>query len=209
MATNPDYPRTTPVILEGARAELVTVGNERVIAYDPLTGKELWTSKGVESNAIPSPLKGDGLVIAYTGYPQRRVYAIKTGGTGDVFASHVAWSLDRGTAYVPSGILYGGLVYFLTGRGIMTCLDAKTGEVKYSNGRVPVPATFTASPLAFDNKILLFSEDGDAFVIKAGTQHEVLRTNSLGEPIFSTPAVSAGRLFIRTDKHLWAIGAAK
>ncbi len=197
----------TPVVMEGARAELVTVGNQKVIAYDPLTGKELWNSKGVESNAIPSPLKGEGFVVVYTGYPQRRVYAIRTGGTGDVFASHVAWTFDRGTAYVPSGILYGGYVYFLTGRGIMTCVDAKTGEVKYNGGRVPVPATFTASPLAFDGKILLFSEDGDAFVIKAGVEHEVLRTNSLGEPIFSTPAASAGRLFIRTDKHLWAIGA--
>ena len=196
-----------PVIVEtGQRAELVTTGNERIIAYDPDTGKELWSTKGLENNAVNTPLQAPGIVIVYTGYPGRRIYAIKTGGSGDVTATNIAWSADRYTAYVPSGILYGNLAYFMTARGILTAIDPKTGDVKYSNGRVPVPATFTASPVAYDNKIVLFSEDGDAFVIKAGEKHEVLRTNSLGEPIFATPAIAAGKLFIRSEKNLYAIG---
>lgn len=199
-----------PVIVEtGQRAELVTSGNERIIAYDPETGKELWSAKGLENNAVNTSLQGHGMVYVYTGYPGRRIYAIKTGGSGDVTTTHVAWTHDRYTAYVPSGILYGDLAYFITGRGIMTAVDAKTGAVKYSNGRVPVPATFTASPIAYDNKIVLVSEDGDAFVIKAGDKYEVLRTNSLGEPVFSTPAMAAGRLFIRSEKNLWCIGGKK
>lgn len=200
----------TPVIVEtGQRAELVTSGNERIIAYDPDSGKELWSAKGLENNAVNTSLQGHGMVYVYTGYPSRRIYAIKTGGAGDVTATHVAWTHDRYTAYVPSGILYGDLAYFITGRGIMTAVDAKTGAVKYSNGRVPVPATFTASPIAYDNKIVLVSEDGDAFVIQAGEKYEMLRTNSLGEPVFSTPAMAAGRLFIRSEKHLWCISGKK
>ena len=197
----------TPVIVEtGARAELIAPANERIIAYDPETGKELWSTTGLANNAVPTPLQVPGMVLVYSGYPSRKILAIRTGGSGDVTSTHVAWSADRYTAYVPSGIMYGDTAYFITPRGIMTALDPKTGTVKYSNGRVPVPATFTASPIGYDNKIVLLSEDGDAFVIKAGDKYEVMRTNSLGEPIYATPAMAAGQLYIRSEKHLWAIG---
>jgi hypothetical protein len=90
--------------------------------------------------------------------------------------------------------------------GIMTCLDALTGAVIYGGGRVPVPATFTASPVAFGDHLLLTSEDGDTFVIRAGPQHEVIRTNSVGEPVYASPAIANGRIYIRGDRHLFAIG---
>jgi outer membrane protein assembly factor BamB len=93
----------------------------------------------------------------------------------------------------------------MTDRGILTCLDARTGQIKYEGGRVPIPATFTASPVAFDGKILLTSEDGDTFVIKAGPSHEVLRTNSIGEPVYASPAIAEGRIFIRGEKNLYCI----
>lgn len=98
------------------------------------------------------------------------------------------------------------LLYVTSDRGLLTCLEAKTGAVKYEGGRVPVAATFTASPVAYDGKVLLTSEEGDTFVIKAGPVHEVLRTNSLGEPVFASPAISEGRIYIRGPKHLYAIG---
>ena len=80
----------------------------------------------------------------------------------------------------------------MSDKGIISCLDAKTGEVKYEGGRVPVPATFMASPIAFDGKLLLTSVDGDTYVIKAGPVHEVIASNSIGEPAASTPSISAG-----------------
>jgi outer membrane protein assembly factor BamB len=107
---------------------------------------------------------------------------------------------------VPSPIAYGGYVYLVTDKGILTCLDARTGEVKYEGGRVPIPATLMASPVAYDGKILLSSMEGDTFVIKAGPVHEVLRTNTLGEAIAASPAISRGRIFIRGESHLYAIG---
>jgi outer membrane protein assembly factor BamB len=89
--------------------------------------------------------------------------------------------------------------------GLMTCIDAVTGERKYEGGRVPVPATFTASPIAFDDKIILTSEDGDSFVIKTGPVHEVIRTNTVGEPVYASPAIADGTIYIRGEKHLFAI----
>jgi hypothetical protein len=77
--------------------------------------------------------------------------------------------------------------------------------VKYEGGRAPKPATFSASPVAYENNILLSSEDGDVFVIKAGPKHEVIRTNSLDEPIYASPAIAGGAIFIRTAKHLYCI----
>jgi outer membrane protein assembly factor BamB len=94
----------------------------------------------------------------------------------------------------------------MTDTGLLTCLDAETGERLYEGGRVPVPATFTASPVAFDDRILLTSEDGDTFVIKAGPAHEILRTNSVGEPVYASPAIANGRIYIRGEHHLFAIG---
>ena len=106
---------------------------------------------------------------------------------------------------MPSPIALGDYLYLVSDAGLMTCIDALTGERKYEGGRVPVPATFFASPVAFDDKILLTSEDGDSFVIKAGPVHEVLPTNSVGEPVYASPAIADGTIYIRGDKHLFAI----
>ncbi len=115
------------------------------------------------------------------------------------------WRYNKGAAYVPSPIAIGDYLYLVSDAGIMTCFDAVTGERKYEGGRVPVPATFFASPIAFDDKILLTSEDGDSFVIEAGPVHKVLQTNTVGEPVYASPAIANGTIYIRGDKHLFAI----
>ena len=146
------------------------------------------------------------LVIATAGFPAKRVIAIRPGGSGDVTGTdRIAWQYDKGTAYVVSPILYGDYLYLLTDNGITTCLDARTGAVQYAGGRPPVPATFTASPVAFADKILLTSEDGDTFVLRAGPKHEIIRTNSIGEPVYASLALANGRVYIRGERHLFAI----
>jgi outer membrane protein assembly factor BamB len=198
---------TTPVIVRTpARVELIASGNENVIAYDPLTGKELWRTLGTGGYTVPTPLVGQGIVLVSAAHPVKRALAIRPGGSGDVSQTHIAWQRDRGTGYTPSSILYGAYVYLMTDRGLLTCLDAKTGEVKYEGARVPKPATFSASPVAFEGKILLTSEDGETFVIKAGPQHEVLASNALDEPVFASPAIAGGDVFIRGVKHLYCVG---
>jgi outer membrane protein assembly factor BamB len=200
---------STPVLVNaGSRTELVTNGTEWIIAYDPGTGKELWRTKGVESNAIHTPIVGDGVVVVTAGFPAKKTIAIRPGGSGDITGTaQVLWTYAKGTAYVVSPILYEGLVYLVNDRGVITALDARTGEIRYEGGRVPVPASFMGSPIAADGRILMTSEDGDTFVIKAGPKHEVLATNSVGEPVYTTPAISNGRIYIRGEKHLFAIAS--
>jgi len=192
---------STPLLVRTPRrTELVVSAADAVVSYDPATGKELWRSAGVTGNAIPNPVAGHGMVFVSAGYPTKRAMGIRLDG-----AASVVWKHDKGTAYVPSPILYGDYLYLMTDRGLLTCLDAKTGEVKYEGARPPVPASFLASPVAFEDKILISSEDGDTFVIKAGPVHEVLRTNSLGEPIYASPAIAGGRIFLRGEKNLYCI----
>jgi outer membrane protein assembly factor BamB len=196
---------STPVLVQsGARTELVTNGNALIIAYDPATGKELWRTTGVQSNAIHTPLVGHGLVIVTAGYPVKKVIALRPGTVPE--GQRVAWEYSRGTGYVLSNILYGDYLYLFTDNGIVTCLDPKTGAVKYEGGRVPVPARFMGSPVAFGGFVALTSEEGDTFMLKAGATHEIVRTNSVDEPVYSSPAIANGRIYIRGDKHLFAIG---
>jgi outer membrane protein assembly factor BamB len=198
----------TPLIVRtGKRAELIASGWETVVAYDPATGKELWRCEGVRGWAIPSPVANPDMVFVSAGYPGKRAMGIKLGANGDLTGTpNLVWSYDKGTAYVTSPILYGDYLYLVSDKGILTCIDAKTGAIKYEGGRVPTPATFSASAIAFDGKIFLTSEDGDTFVIKAGPKHEVLTTNSLGEPVYASPAISDGMLFIRGEKNIYCIG---
>jgi outer membrane protein assembly factor BamB len=201
---------STPIVVHTAkRDELVTTGNEFVIGYDPATGKELWRAKGLDSNAIPSPLTDGELVFVGAGYPKKIIVGIKLGESGELKeGAGIVWKYEKGMAYVPSPIYHNGTVYLMNDRGVMTALDGKTGALKYEGGRVPVPATFMASPVVVGDHILLTSEDGDTYVIKSGPKHEVVRTNSLGEPVYVSPAVADDKIFIRADKHLYAIGTA-
>ena len=193
---------STPVLAGGAkRVELIASGAESVVSYDPATGKELWHSEGLISHAIPTPLVGDETVFVYAGSHDKRGYAISLGD------SKILWRYDKGTAYVASGVLYNGSIYLITDSGIMTSLDAATGQLRYEGGRVPVATTFFASPVAFDGKILITSQDGDTYVVAAGPKHEILKTNSLGEPVYASPAISGGRIFIRGERNLYCIGS--
>ena len=123
----------TPIVVRaGERDELVTSGAELIIAYDPATGKELWRGKGLESNAVPSPVAGRDVVVLSSGYPAKLAIAIRPGGSGDVTDTpRVLWKYTKGTAYVPSPIVYGDSVYLVTDKGLVTCLDLETGAVRY------------------------------------------------------------------------------
>ncbi|MEO6223226.1 MAG: PQQ-binding-like beta-propeller repeat protein [Vicinamibacterales bacterium] len=194
----------TPVLVHaGSRVDLVASGAENVIAYDPDTGKERWRSEGTKSHPIPSFVQTHGLVFASAGSSSKVLLALRADAADD--GSRVAWRYNKGTAYVSSPIAVGDYLYIFSDTGITTCLDAGTGAVVYEGGRVPVPATFRASAVSFGDKILMTSEDGDTFVMRAGPKHEILRTNSLREPIWASPALAAGTIYIRGEKHLFAI----
>jgi outer membrane protein assembly factor BamB len=197
----------TPLLAHtNGHAELVASGAESVIAYDPTNGEELWRCRGVISHPIPSPVSAFGMVFLSAGSGAKHAFAVRLGGSGGLNGtSHIAWEYNKGTSYVASPIVYGNYIYLLTNAGLVTCIEARTGEVVYADGRVPTATTFRSSPVAFDDKILLSSEDGDTFILKAGPKHEILGTNSIGEPIWASPALSRGQIFIRGQKHLYCI----
>ena len=199
----------TPLLLKVAdHFELVTSGAESVTSYDPATGKELWRANGTESHPIPSPVTGHGLVIMTAGSQAKRALAIRLGGTGDLTDSpSIVWRHGKGTAYVASPVVHGDYVYLVSDGGIITCLKLDTGEVVYEGGRVPVPSQIRASLAAFEDKLLVTSDEGKTFVIRAGEKFEVLATNTVEEPVWASPALSRGTIYIRGAEHLFAIAA--
>ena len=200
---------SSPVIGRAdGRDELITSGNEWVIAYDPRTGRELWRCKGTGAWTVASPFVGQGIVVASASHVVKRAVAIRLGGSGDVTGTRqVVWERDRGTAYTPSGIAYGDYAYMLTDGGLITCIDIRTGEVKYEGGRPPKSARFWSSLVAYRDRLFLTSEAGDTYVIPAGPTFSIERTNSLDEPVYASLAPAGGRVFIRTHSRLYAIGS--
>jgi outer membrane protein assembly factor BamB len=201
---------STPLLVETADgdAQLLTSGNEHVISYHPATGEELWRAKGLESNAIHTPMVHDGLAIFSSGYPTKIIFALPLDRRGELGAGDVVWSFNKGTAYVPSNLLADGLLYLLNDGGVLTCLDAATGEVVYEGGRFPERTRFTASPILVGDTILMVSNDGVAAFVRAGREHAIVAQTSIDEPVFATPAVAGGRLYLRGETHLYAIGGA-
>lgn len=192
-----DVTWSTPMLVG---EELIATANDVVVSYDAKTGKERWRGPGVKGNAVPSPVSGNGIVVVSAGYPDKYAWAFRAGGDGKPL-----WDYAKGTAYVPSPIFYGDYVYLVTDKGLVTCLEAKTGAVKYEGKRPGPGGQFAGSPVAYDGKILLTSEDGDTHVIQAGPEFAVLRTNSVGEPVLASPAIANGMIFIRGKDHLFAI----
>ena len=198
----------TPLIVRTpTRVELTATGAEMIAAYDPRTGKELWRAlPGLQNHPIPSTVAGHGLVFFSAGYPGKRVLAVRPGRDGDLSGTDaVAWRYDKGTSYVASPVLHGNYLYLMTDAGLITCLDAVTGAVVYDGGRPPIAATFRSSLVAYSDRVLQTSEDGETFVIKAGPKHEIIQKNSVGEPVWASLAFARGTIYIRGEKHLFAI----
>jgi len=208
---------TTPVLVRakvGAkdRTELIVNGTsskvpeERlVIAYDPDHGRELWRVRGTTELVTPTTLVGDGLVYSTSGR-NGPILAIRPGGSGDVTDSHVAWKLDRGGPYIPTGIVYGQRLYVLNDAGVVTCYDPAGGEVIWK-GRLR--GTFSASLVAADDHIYAVDERGTVYVLAAGDHFEIVAENDMQGRVFATPAIAGGELFLRTESHLYCIPGAK
>jgi outer membrane protein assembly factor BamB len=196
----------TPLVVRHGKQEIVVAAaTENVIAYDPQTGKELWKGPGIGGYAAASAVSGRGLVFPNSYHPVKKVLAMRVDPSA---AERVAWEYDKGTAYIPSPILYGDILYLMGGNGALTALEADTGKLIYEGKRVPKPGRFTASPIAFDGKLLLTNEDGETYVIQAGREHAVLGTNVINEPVFASLAADGDSIYVRGARHLYRIRGA-
>ena len=187
--------------------EIIVHSQRRVQAYDPDTGKELWSCSGNLYEVIPTPVVGYGMVFCSSGRAGPTL-AIRPGGRGDVTDSHLVWSSPRGSPFVPSPILYGEYLYMVNDMAsIVTCLEARTGRALWQ-GRLGVPRRegFSASPVAVDGKVFFTNDVGETFVLRAGSEFDLLHVNDLGETTLASPALVDGRWYFRTARNLIAIG---
>jgi len=203
---------TTPAVLQYAgNTEIVLTGGDVVTGHDPATGKELWRADGLNPTndanyrIVASPVTFDDLIIAPT--RERPMLVLKAGGRGDVTKSHLLWTFDNGPD-VPTPVTDGRHVYVINDRGIMFCLEARTGREIYGRQRLR-PGTYSGSPVLADGRIYITNEDGVTSVVKAGPQFQLLSENEFDDYTLSSPAVSNGRIYFRTTKFLWAIGSQK
>lgn len=202
----------TPAIARGPQGDELIANGTTIRGYDPRTGEERWTLGPNSFITIPTPVVGPDLVYVTGGYqPVRPIYAVRPGASGDISlpegagtSESVRWSQDRDGPYIPTPILYEGRLYVLRINGVLTAYDADSGEQIY-RARVGT-GTFTASPVAADGHLYVANEDGDVFVVGSGPEYEEIAVNPVGEMIMATPAISSGRIFIRTMNHIYAIG---
>jgi outer membrane protein assembly factor BamB len=205
---SPDSYTTPAVIRYGKTTELVITGGDCVTGHDLASGKELWRANGLnpENNPfyriVASPVIYNDIIYAPTRV--KPLLALRAGGRGDISTSHLLWSTANGPD-VPTPVTDGKYFYIVNDRGIVYCLDAKTGREIYGPQRLK-PGTYSSSPVLADGKIYVTNEEGLTSVIKAGTQFEILAENPLNDYCLSSPAISDGQIFIRTASNLYCIG---
>lgn len=195
---------STPLVITvNGRQQAISPGSGAVIAYDVDTGTEIWRVRyGEGYSVVPRPVFGHGLLFIGTGFDQPAVLAIRPDGAGDVTGTHIAWKLDRGAPKTPSLLLVGNELYMVSDAGVATCMDAKTGNVHWTER---VGGNYSASPLFADGKIYFQNEEGGGVVIKPGKTFTKLADNSLGERSLASYAVADNALFIRTAGQLFRI----
>ncbi len=193
----------TPLLIEvDGKQQIISPGGDRVAAYDPDTGAEIWSVRYTGYSLIPRPVFGHGLVFICTGYDNAQLLAIRPDGKGDVTDTHVAWSVKQGIPFTPSPILVGDELYFVNDGGIGTCLEAETGKMIWKRR---FGGNFSASPILADGKLYFVAEEGTTHVIEPGKQYKRLATNKINGTTFASPAVSGAALYLRSDKFLYRI----
>lgn len=205
---SPDAYITPALVRHGAISEIIITGGDVVTGHDPATGTELWRADGLNPHNDPanrivaSPLVHKDIVIAPT--RERPMLVLKAGGRGDVTRSHKLYEFHNGPD-VPTPVTDGTLLYVITDRGVVYCLELASGRQVYGPQRLAA-GTYSASPVLADGKIYITNEDGTTSVFRAGPKFELLGENRMDDYTLSSIAVKDGQLFLRTAGWLWAIG---
>lgn len=199
----------TPAVVEtGGRAQVIVPAMNRVRSYDLQTGDVVWEMAGLTMNPIPSPVAEDGLVILMSGFRGNSLKAVRVAAAkGDITGSdRVVWTLDRDTPYVPSPLLYDGVLYFFkSNSGVLSVFDAKTGKPHYQLQRIDgVPNVF-ASPVGAAGRVYIPGREGTTVVFRHGSTFEILATNKLDDGFDASPALVDNEIYLRGTRHLYSI----
>jgi len=196
---------SSPVVIAGPSGpELIVNSSTGVESFNPATGASLWHYPEINRFPIPVAMEDKGMLYLSRGYRSSPYMAIRLGGKGDITGSHVAWRVPTGGPYVSSLIHYQGVIYMSGENGILSAVDAATGQRLWQER---VGGVFTASPIAGDGKVYFVSESGETIVLKAGRAFEVLSRNKLDGHFVASPAAAGGRLFLRADDRIYAVGS--
>lgn len=205
----------TPTVAQtSAGPELVTNASNYVRGYDPRTGRELWRLGRSSKITAPTPVFADDLFVVVSGRaPERPIFVVRAGARGDLTlpegeskSASVVWSRTGRGSYMPTPLVYRGLLYVLANNGLLDAYDLHTGEEVYRQRLPLVGSGFSASPVASDGKLYLPNEDGEILVVEAGRTFKHVATNSMGELLMATPALSEGVMYVRSSATLFAVG---
>jgi outer membrane protein assembly factor BamB len=194
--------------------QLVTNASNFIRGYDPRTGKELWRLGGSSKITAPTPVFSEDLFVVVSGRgPERPIFVVRPNARGDLTLADgkksseaIVWSLTGRGSYMPTPLAYNGTLYVLGNNGLFDAYNLKTGAEIYRQRLPQVGSGFSASPVAADGKIYLSNEDGEMLVIAAGEKFNHISTNSMGELLMATPALSEGVMYVRSSSSLFAIG---
>jgi outer membrane protein assembly factor BamB len=204
---------STPVLVKvSGRDELIVGFPNRVAAYEPASGKQLWVSKGLGDSIYSSPVFGEELLVAMSsGMGGGKAVALRPGADGDVAEKQPVWKLDRVKGGMGSGVIFGGCFYTISQDGIAMCLDLKDGKSLWEErltGSTSRGGSWSSVLLA-GGRLYVPNQAGDVIVLRAAPKFEVLSTNSVGEPTNASLAASDSEFFLRTGKALWCFASAK
>lgn len=205
---------TPTVAMTSKGPELVANASNYIRGYDPRTGKELWKLGRSSKITAPTPVFTDDLFVIASGRaPERPIFVVRAGARGDLTlpedkttSDAVVWSRSGRGSYMPTPLIYDGILYVLSNNGVLDAYNVRTGEEIYRQRLPLVGSGFSASPIASDGKLYLANEDGEMLVIAAGQKFAHLSTNSMGELLMATPALSEGVMYVRSSTSLFAIG---
>ena len=196
----------TPLIIDhGGNDVIVSPAADWVYGYDPRTGDERWrvSYEALGFSVVPRPVAADGMLYLCTSFSPSRLLALRGLGAGETVQPSIAWQYDRQVPRTVSPILVGGLLYMVSDSGgVLTCLDAGTGELIW---RERLGGNFSASPLSADGRIYFFDRDGGTHVFRPGRRFEPLARNALDGTFMASPAAVDGALFVRSDTALYRI----
>jgi outer membrane protein assembly factor BamB len=202
----------TPLIhANGKQTQVVVNGWPWIVSYDLDSGDELWRVEGGGDNPVPTPFEAHGwFYITNAHGADSPIYVVKPDARGDLTSKvgdtneGLVWSIRRGGCYMSTPVVYGDYLYLGNSNGVVRCFHAKTGEKLFEN-RLGSNAGIIASLVAGDNKIYCASENGFVYVLAPGSEFKLLASNPVGEPCFATPALSEGKIYLRTTERLIAI----
>ncbi|HEX8474637.1 MAG TPA: PQQ-binding-like beta-propeller repeat protein [Pyrinomonadaceae bacterium] len=205
---------TPTVAVTSAGAELVANASNFIRGYDPRTGKELWRLGRSSKITAPTPVFADDMFVVVSGRaPERPIFVVRAGARGDLTlpdgktnSEAVVWSRTGRGSYMPTPLIYEGILYVLANNGTLDAYDLRTGEEIYRQRLPLIGSGYSASPVAADGKIYISNEDGEILVIGAGRTFKHIATNSMREMLMATPALSDGVMYVRSSKSLSAIG---